>query len=217
MATSLPKEFPAFEIISIRLGAKIYSVLPPVSIEDFVAILQAAGFHDIRQMTSQNFRGAKGKAEFYIDQIKGVFGVISPNFKDTMNVFDDIIKAIKQYWRVNLIDYIGFYETETVINYHSNKDVYKKISNVYQDSKYMKKFSTLLGTPIGTFNMRLVPHGKSASSEEWFDIILEPKLASAGNIYAVRALYRDKQLAKIRKVTEKVPDTIKQMIKELEK
>lgn len=219
MSSLPPKKFPTLETLNTRLGVKIFSVLTPIDAVQFVKIMEAIGFHDIQGTATapDAFRGFKGSTQFYVDQTKRVFGVIARNANETFKTFGDIVEGIKDYWRVDIPTYIGFYEFEYNASYHSSQNAYKVMSKVYQDSKLVKKLSQLIGEPVATFNIRLTPRGKDALREEWFDITIEPRLASEGKVYAIRALYRDKQISKVRKFGMHAHDLITSIIKEIEK
>ena len=80
----------------------------------------------------------------------------------------------------------------------------------------MTLFGKIIGKPIGQFTIRLFPRNKDSNRDDWFEVILEPKIASGGKTYHAGLIYRNKELTDVANFGRKSMDMIENMISNIE-
>jgi hypothetical protein len=187
-----------FELVDVRLGVKLHYVVPVINFAELALLLQKSGYN-ISQTSPAPvyFTGVRGAVQIYIDGMKGVFGATAANIDNTVEAIDEIFAVANQSFDFDLNKYVSFFEIEINATCNIHKDVYVIMAKLFQDSSDMKMLNKILKGNYAQISLKLTPAGKNINNQEWYDLTIEPKVNSAGNILIVRVLCRSPRLKDI--------------------
>jgi hypothetical protein len=199
-----------FRLLNFRLGVKLEYVVPVINFAELAFLLQKSGYF-INNTNQIYFSGSKGAVQFYLDGMKDVFGVIATTVDDTVATIHEIFTLTNEELDFDLNDYVGFFEFEINANYYLQTDAYVTMAKLFQDSSDMKTLNRILKGNFAQTSLKLTPATKNINNLEWYDLTIEPKVNSAGNILLVRVLCRGRNLKDMTenaKRTEKIATSI---------
>jgi len=199
-----------FRLLNFRLGVKLEYVVPVINFAELAFLLQKSGYF-INNTNQIYFSGSKGAVQFYLDGMKDVFGVIATTVDDTVATIHEIFTLTNEELDFDLNDYVGFFEFEINANYYLQTDAYVTMAKLFQDSSDMKTLNRILKGNFAQTSLKLTPATKNINNLEWYDLTIEPKVNSAGNVLLVRVLCRGRNLKDITenaKRTEKIATSI---------
>jgi len=157
-----------FEIAIVRLGVKLDFVVPMVNTAELIYVLSGAGYKLSQNPNNpEHFVGTKEKenVEFYIDGSRRVFGASSITIDHTLATINEIFSLTKKHLGYEMKDYVSFFEVEINGVYGIQKDVYRAISKLYQDSKDMLKINELLGFKSAQIALKIGPYNENINSK----------------------------------------------------
>lgn len=210
------------DLLSVGLALRYYSTTPLIDVNDLLWFLTKRGFTTIPASQRRDSGDVYAIAEKGTDIIisfvpdMGVIRVSGIEVDGVITSFKEVLGVISKDLRIKLESYAKFTEVTLRYDYYSSKNVLKLFQNIFQDSKYMMKFEKILGQPIWNFTIRLASKAPTFNQENWFDIVIEPKIASDGNAYFIQAVMRDRDLDKVMAFTNEIPKKIGYIVNEIE-
>ncbi len=202
-----------FRLISVRLGVKLEYVVPIINFAELAFLLQKSNYF----MNTSNpiyFTGYKGVVQLYFDGMKGVFGAIAMSVDDTVATVNEIFNLINEEFDLNLNRYVGFFEFEINADYYVQTDAYVAMAKLFQDSSDMKALNKILKGNFAQTSIKLTPASKNINNPEWYELTIEPKVNSAGNILYARVLQRGHNLKEITENTKRTEKTVNSIVNE---
>ncbi|HEX9677279.1 hypothetical protein [Nitrososphaera sp.] len=185
-----------FEFLDVRLGIRLKYLVPILNFGEFATWLVGAGFK-IQQTANvlDNFQGQKGSVDIYLDGNKGVFGVHAASIETAITTTREMIAIISKNY-TSIESRIYFYEFDVTANYYYGADVYAKFATLFQDSKDIELINEVLGGGYSQGDIHFMPTGKNIDSSSWYELRIDPKFNSLGDMLIIKMICRDEDLTK---------------------
>lgn len=131
-----------------------------------------------------------------------------------VEIMNDLISIAQEDYNVNLESDLDFMEFTGNFIVTTEKSPINSFSKFRSDK--FEEFSKILDHETTLFGIRLVPNNLLASSRNWFDIQIQPRLTKSDKEYYISVTYRLNEMEKVIEFSEKINDKVASIVTSIE-
>jgi hypothetical protein len=210
--------------VAFRLGRLFF----PADLLDFANIISRHGYSILAQIgpkraypTSQ-LGGAldplaqKQNMLLDINTEKQVIGITGPVLIDLFKTMNEMVMIMNENFYIEKKDFM-FFELQGSMYKITKSNPLGLMTKVSKKASFLKLFSERLNSDVALRSIRISPSGLSPHDLDYFDIVIEPSLASPNKILQISIMYRQKDLDILSKRTSRIDSVINELIGSLER
>ena len=151
---------------------------------------------------------------------------IDPNSKIIASDGIDIHKVIKTFeelqvmaesdFGVDLNNEIAFVELTADALVIDDTNPLQSFQALFKDFTPLVAFSSVLGSDVSPFGLRLAPKNLPSTAVDWFEIRIEPRITQPSKAYYVGVVYRKGDAGEVISFAGKLNETIGRLFKIVE-
>jgi len=156
----------------------------------------------------------KGEITVMAESDSGEIGVVGRSLQEVKDSFEELANVIESELGISLHENVKFYWYVVHYKVDTGKIPRNEIAKV-ENKDYIARFSQVLGEDLSSFAIRLAPKDAIPNQESWFDIAIEPDVASE-KLYHVGVVFRSPDRGKTETFVRDLENTLLKLIRVIE-
>lgn len=184
----------------LSLALRFCTALFPFDTARFLNVLQTAGYVVLDQIAEVPF-GARieisgivarrADVSVRVDGDKQILGVHCPNPAQAVDELSALEALVSKEFGLDFEKNVLFYELLATGEVKAAKNPQAQWQHYLSTAPVIEKMSGVLGKKVYPYGLRLVPQGTVPTSENWFEIRIEPTILSPENLHSLQVVFRN--------------------------
>jgi len=156
----------------------------------------------------------KAETRVILDSDSSEIGLVGRSLNDVKVSFEELAKVIDSELGVSLEEKVKFYWCVIHYKISTGKTPRTEIAKA-ENKDYIARFSQVLGEDLSSFSIRISPKDAIPNQESWFDIAIEPDIASE-KFYHVGVVFRSPDRGKTETFVRDLENNLLKLLKVIE-
>ena len=143
-------------------------------------------------------------------------GIAAPDCGTLVDTFEEVEAALRERLHLNSEEHALFYEVDARATVHTGSNPTAVLRKHAAPKAIVAGGEALFGEPCANATFRLVPTTGSASSADWFDLIVEPFWGSPETFYVANLVFRNSDRQRVVGLARELAPKLEQFVETLE-
>jgi hypothetical protein len=161
--------------------------------------------------------GRKGGVAVHLNIDKMVLGVSANDPQSLLTEFDAVERIVSTQFGIQGETHAKFYELLAGMVVDAGKPPLEVWEAHRRSIPLADNLSSILGTEMAPFGLRVSPIGKEPNRAEWFDVKVEPDVQTNCRAHTVEIVYRKPDRSSVMAFTASLERTVMALIEAIEK
>ena len=209
--------------LGITYGVRFKTFLYPLTFHELVDSLEKKGYEISPElpfprppgrMTGIGEIARKGKTVIVVDTSAQALTVGDISIRSALDTFDEIVKMLKEDYRVDINDFALFYSFAATYEFPAKKQAYETIAKSLRFSIF-DSLEEIMDEKIWPFELRFGGADLKVNSEKWFDVTVRPNF-ERNDSYIISVVFRNSERIKTLKFMESFEERMSKVIRLIE-
>ncbi|MBI4199433.1 MAG: hypothetical protein HY535_03035 [Chloroflexi bacterium] len=224
---SLPEQSHIVDVQLFRLAVSWNVVLFPFDQWKLVQLLPQNGYIPPPELSgrvpfgarleSTGVVGTKGSTSLVVDTGRRQIALEGSSPEDVLQEFDQIEDLLARELYFDSKKYHDHYEVDVQALVWTQRNPLDIVAQFWQTSEHVRRLNTAITQECTIFGIRLASSGKNPTSNDWFDVHVEPSIRSPDSCYLSRLVFRQPDRESVMQTAGKAVELLQNLVSLLER